>query len=86
MQQPEPAGNDAADGELTETEEQAICDRIAGNRPRANGEKKKIDLGKLKALWEANRRGADWPIVKIADELGCSDATVHYYLKKMKLK
>lgn len=76
----EPAPDDS---ELTEEEEQAICDRIAGH---AKNEKRKIDIGKLKALWEANQRGADWPITKIADELGCSDATVHYHLKKMRLK
>lgn len=74
---------DPDDSELTEEEEQKICDRIAG---AAKNEKRKIDLGKLKTLWEANQRGADWPITKIADELGCSGATVHYHLKKMRLK
>ena len=83
-EEPQPAAEPAPDdSELTEEEEQAICDRIAGH---AKNEKRKIDLGKLKALWEANQRGADWPITKIADELGCSDATVHYHLKKMRLK
>ena len=83
--QPELAEDDS--GELTEEEEQKICDRIAGSRHMAKGEKKKIDLGKMKALWEANQKGkADWPITKIAEELGCSDSNVHYYLKKMGLK
>lgn len=83
-QQPEPAADDGS--ELTEEEEQKICDRIAGTQHRAKSEKKKIDLGKMKALWEANKRGADWPITKIAEELGCSDSNIHYYLKKMGLK
>lgn len=79
--QPQPA-----DDEMTESEEQEICERIAGSRHMAKGERTKIDLGKLKALWEANERGADWTITKIADELGCTDSAVHYHLKKMGLK
>lgn len=83
-QQPEPAADNK--DELTESEEQEICDRISRTRHLAKGERMKIDLGKMKALWEANKRGADWPITKIADELGCTDSTVHYHLKKMGLK
>ena len=84
--QPEPAAETAEaapdDSELTEEEEQAICDRIAGT---ARG-KKQIDLGKLQALWEANRRGGHWTIKEIADDLKCSEATVYYHLKKMGLR
>ncbi len=40
---------------------------------------KPIDTGKLLAL-----HNAGWSNVKIADELGISDATVGKYLKRMK--
>ena len=38
---------------------------------------KKVDHGKLVACYKAG-----WPIAKIADELGCTQAAVRYRLKK----
>ena len=43
---------------------------------------KKIDDGKLKALYTAN---PPWPITKIADEMGISPQTVYNHLEKMGL-
>ena len=49
--------------------------------PKASATKKKIDAGKLKALYEAG-----WSVPKIADELGCSDKAVYYHLNKLDVK
>ena len=43
---------------------------------------KKIDDGKLKALYTAN---PPWPVTKIADEMGISVQTVYNHLEKMGL-
>ena len=37
----------------------------------------KIDKGKVYALWDAK-----WPAAKIADEMGCSGATIYKILKE----
>lgn len=52
----------------------------AAEKPKASA-KKKIDTGKLQALYEAG-----WPVPKIADELGCSDKAVYYHLNKLDVK
>ena len=52
----------------------------AVEKPKASA-KKKIDTGKLQALYEAG-----WPVPKIADELGCSDKAVYYHLNKLDVK
>ena len=39
--------------------------------------RQKFDVGKLGAL-----RKAGWTVAKIADEMGCSEATVYTYMKK----
>lgn len=41
------------------------------------GGRKKVDTGKIRAL-----RNAEWPIAKIADEMGISVQTVYSHLKK----
>ena len=46
--------------------------------PTKKSRSKTVDTGKIKAL-----RDAGWTLAKIGDEMGLSDATVHYYLKKM---
>ena len=50
-------------------------------KPKAPTAKRKIDTGKLQALYEAG-----WPVPKIADELGCSDKAVYYHLNKLDVK
>ncbi len=52
----------------------------AVEKPKASA-KKKIDTGKLQALYEAG-----WSVPKIADELGCSDNAVYYHLNKLDVK
>ena len=87
-QRPEPAEVLAPDdeSELTEAEEQEICDRIAGKPARQATnirEKYKNDIdGPIRAFWTANPpRSVAW----IADEIGVSGETVRNRLKKMGL-
>lgn len=47
--------------------------------PEKKKEQKKIDVGKINALYDAG-----WSAAKIADEIGCSSATVYNYLNKKK--
>lgn len=59
---------------------QTIVDRL--KKMGAYESPKKIDDGKLKALYTAN---PPWPITKIADEMGISPQTVYNHLEKMGL-
>ena len=46
-------------------------------KPQTKKAPKKLDHGKICAL-----RKAGWPVSKIADEMGCADATIRYHLDK----
>lgn len=52
---------------------------VAKTKP--GGAKPKFDVGKLRAL----RRG-NWTVKKIAEEMGCSEATIYNYMKKEGIK
>ena len=45
--------------------------------PEPKQTRSKIDKGKVYALWDAK-----WPAAKIADEMGCSGATIYKILKE----
>ena len=70
--QPEPADDDS--GELTEEEEQAICDRIAGKSPKKS---KKVDEDLVMRM-RAEKRSAK----AISEELGCHISTVYNILRR----
>ena len=46
-------------------------------KPKTEPKRKPFDVGKLGAL-----RKAGWTVAKIADEMGCSEATVYTYMMK----
>ena len=52
-------------------------EKPSGKRVGTGGKRKQVDVGKMFAL-----KKAGWSQVKIADELGVSEATVSAYLKK----
>lgn len=64
--------------ELTDEEEEEICDRIE-NTPKKSGRYPQLDVGKIKALYNAG-----WKATEIAAEMKCAESAVYRHLKNMR--